>query len=259
MVMASPIQRRSSVTGSTYINFYKNNQIVASDDIAATDAIYVNYDIDRILPSCGATVNTPNVTVTAYYQIRLDIAPIVLLDTYYQAYIYRNQTFTIPSLFGPGDLFFWFTCTVNGSAPQYDSNNGMNYHFQVNGAKLVFNDDFSTVASGNFKAGEPVVFTYAHARVAKMCPTTLEKPQLTITAFWQFNNQGTIGQTNVYTSYNQTNAAGVNSIYSIEREGWVPGTQVVAGQLALWFSCQSQIASGWDSNFSKNWLFRIDP
>ncbi|KAJ3316598.1 hypothetical protein HDU76_001679 [Blyttiomyces sp. JEL0837] len=246
---ASPISARSN--GVSYINFYKQWQQVASNDIQATDKIVVNYDLDRVLPLCNATVNTPNTTVTAFYQIHGQVNSLVLLDTH-PSPVYQNQTFTIPALQGPGDLQFWFSCASNSSAPKYDSNLGNNYHFNVNGAQLYFAPDFTTITTGTVQAGEPVLVQYNITRVQKICPTDATHFDLTITGNYQVNN-GAVTQFPIYSQQYAFHSGPIHS-YS---EGVIPASAVSSGSISFWFTCQSGIASGYDSNFGKNWVFGV--
>ncbi|KAJ3332799.1 hypothetical protein HDU76_013046 [Blyttiomyces sp. JEL0837] len=224
-----------------YINFYKDNSIVADSDIGVADLIHANYDIDRVLPSCGATVNTPNTQVYANYKFNNGpVTTIKLVDNNPRP-ILRNQDIFIQPLNAPGDLAFWFSCTVNNNTTKYDSNNGNNYHFQVNGAELYFDPSYKTTVTGTLKAGEPVWINYNIARMAKICPTD---NTLKIQAFWQFN-KGSVSQNTFYNA-------------SIQTPVVIPGSTTVSGTLAIWFYCKTNSTSGYDSSYGSNWNFQVN-
>ncbi|KAJ3327840.1 hypothetical protein HDU76_011024 [Blyttiomyces sp. JEL0837] len=209
----------------------------------------------------------PNTTVTAFYQINGQVTSTVLLDTH-PTPIYKKDDYVIPPLSGLGDLAMWFTCATNGSAPKYDSKYGANYHFNIDGAMLYFKEDFNTITTGSVRIGDPVLVQYNITRVAKICPTddthftaknntvlnksNHEKQDLTITGNYQIND----GQVSTFPIYQQSYNfhSGPQKQYT---EGVIEGAVITPGKLAIWFSCQSAIASGWDSNFGKNWVFPI--
>ncbi|KAJ3312520.1 hypothetical protein HDU76_002870 [Blyttiomyces sp. JEL0837] len=249
LATASPISARSN--GVSYINFYKNFQQVAPTDIQATDSIVVNYDLDRVLPLCNAAVNTPNTVVTAFYEVHGQTNSVVLLDTY-PSPAYQNQTFTVPALQAPGDIQFWFSCATGKAVPKYDSNLGNNYHFTINGAQLYFAPDFTTITTGNLKAAEPVLVQYNVTRVEKICPTDDAHFDLTITGNYKVND-GAVAQFPVYSQRYVYHTGPVRS-YS---EGVIPANAVSAGSVSFWFTCQSGLASGYDSNLGKNWVYAI--
>ncbi|KAJ3316884.1 hypothetical protein HDU76_001502 [Blyttiomyces sp. JEL0837] len=231
-------------SNTKYINFYKDNSIVADPNIALSDLIHANYDIDRVLPSCGATVNTPNTQVYAYYSI--NNGPVVtqkLVDTNPRP-ILRNQDILIQPPSGPGDLAFWFACVVNNGSPKYDSNYSKNYHFTINGAQLSFDSKFSTATLGSLKASEPVWIKYDVARVGKVCGAgAVGDNTLTVQAFWRFNS-GSTSQATIFAN-------------GVQNPVVIPSGSSVAGTLAVWFYCKTASASGYDSNFGANWNFGV--
>ncbi|KAJ3332791.1 hypothetical protein HDU76_013119 [Blyttiomyces sp. JEL0837] len=255
LATASPIHikaRSSAAERVNYINFLNNWELsVPNPDLDATDRIVVYYDLDRILPLCNATINTPNTLVTAFYQIRGQTTSTVLLDTH-PTPILQNDNFAIPSLTGPGDLAMWFSCATDGSAPKFDSNMGKNYHFNIDGAMLYFAQDFTTITTGKLLEGDPILVQYDITRMSKMCPTDDMHFDLAITGYYKFNNSP-ITQFPVYYQGYAFHAGPLHE-YS---EAVITSAITVPGQLSIWFSCQSGLGSGWDSNFGKNWNFQI--
>ncbi|KAJ3327842.1 hypothetical protein HDU76_011026 [Blyttiomyces sp. JEL0837] len=253
---ASPINvgyRSTTNARVSYINFYSNwDMFVPNSDMDATDQIIVNYNVDRILPLCNATADMPNTTVTAFYQIRNQTTSVTLLDTHPTTPVSRQDSFQIPPLSGPGDLAMWFSCSSNNTAPKFDSKYGANYHFTVNGAMIHFVNSFSSVVTGSLKSGDPILVQYDIERVNKLCPSDGTHSDLVIDGYYKIDNNPITQFPVYYKSY--AFLAGPQRPYT---EAVITSAITVPGKLSVWFSCQSNAGSGWDSNFGNNWNFDI--
>ncbi|KAJ3093805.1 hypothetical protein HDU96_002023 [Phlyctochytrium bullatum] len=217
---AVAVNRRAN--GRTYINFNNDFSQTQLGEIDYTHEIQVIYDLNRILPSCNATASTPNVDVTAYYSFNGDTArPATLLDTFTSKPI-NSQTFTVPARSGLGDLAFWFACSNMGTL-------------------LAFKKDFTSVVKGSLKAGKPIGITYEFDRATCKAPA-----------------DGT-------TSSGKQGSATVGSSSFVYHSGLVKSTftaiiapeDVTAGDLTVWFQCQTAAESHYDSNFGKNWHLTV--
>ncbi|KAJ3214110.1 hypothetical protein HDU67_002066 [Dinochytrium kinnereticum] len=251
VVTALPLSPRSTFD-QAYIVFSFDNVNHESPHIGLTDTIYVRYELSRILGRCGATATTPNTTVTAFHAFNSK-TPLTttLLST---SSSINNPYITIPPGSGAGELSFWFSCTMNGSEPVWDSDYGKNFKFTVFGGMVEFQKDSKITVSGEIKAGEPVGITYDVAR--SPCVVKKDDPVHSVEAHWMFNNQ--VGDTHsgkglVYNSRWVTRNGLVTNVYNVT----IPATTVVEGELQVFFSCQTSLGGGWDSDFGKNWRFQV--
>ncbi|KAJ3094433.1 hypothetical protein HDU97_008096 [Phlyctochytrium planicorne] len=232
-----------------YINFYKGFTQVASDNIKYGDKVTVNYDLDRVLPLCKATVATVNTTVTAFYSTGSTVQSAILFNSQEGSPLLQQQTFYIPSIPATDSLNFWFSCSVNGTAPQYDSNFGKNFVFPLSGAFINFDVGYTQSIKGQLKAGTPIIANYDHLRApCKIPPNDVVE---SITAYYFYTGSNVVNQATVYSASYVGRAGPQVSIYPAVIENAQPG------EIQFYFGCQSSLGSGWDSNLGKNWRFTV--
>ncbi|KAJ3100717.1 hypothetical protein HDU96_010244 [Phlyctochytrium bullatum] len=243
---AVAIDRRAN--SRAYINFNKDFSQTQLGEIDYTDEIQVIYDLNRILPSCNATASTPNVDVTAYYSFNGDVAKTASLLNTYATPAVTSQTFTVPARSGFGDLSFWFACSNNGKVA-WDSNFGKNYAYTVAGGLVQFKKDFTSVVKGSLKAGKPVGITYEFDRATCKAPTDGYE---VIRAYWS-TPSGKQGSATVGSSSYVYHSGLVKSTFTAV----IAPEDVTAGDLSIWFQCQTAFDSQFDSNFGKNWKVTV--
>ncbi|KAJ3094441.1 hypothetical protein HDU97_008051 [Phlyctochytrium planicorne] len=254
-ITAAPAPQSSTNGGgdnSKYINFNKGWSQVASPDLKFTDRIMVNYDLDRILPLCGADVNTPNVTVTAYHTaLGTSLSSTIIFKTQSQAPTYQSTQFIIDSaLPSTPEIQFWFTCTKQGQPPKYDSNYGNNFKFPLQGAFINFSAGYVHSVRGQLKAGMPVVVSYDHARAP--CKLAANDIVESVTAFYFYTSSNApIAHSNVYNAYWGGRAGPQYQISTAV----IPAAQ--AGEIQFFFECQTPLGGGWDSDYGRNWRFTV--
>ncbi|KAJ3100716.1 hypothetical protein HDU96_010243 [Phlyctochytrium bullatum] len=243
--LAVAVDRRAN--GRTYINFNRDFSQTQLGEIDYTDEIQVIYDLNRILPSCNATASTPKVDVTAYYSFNGEVAKTASLLNTYATPAVNSQSFTVPARSGFGDLSFWFACSNNGKTA-WDSNFGKNYGYSVAGGLVQFKKDFTSVVKGSLKAGKPVGIAYEFDRATCKSADGYE----VIRAYW-------------ITPSGKQGSATVGSASFIYHNGFVKSSytaviapeDVTAGDLTIWFQCQTATDSQYDSNFGKNWKVTV--
>ncbi|KAJ3106929.1 hypothetical protein HDU96_008050 [Phlyctochytrium bullatum] len=139
----------------------------------------------------------------------------------------NSQTFTVPARSGFGDLAFWFACSNNGK----------------------FKKDFTSVVKGRLKAGKPIGITHEFDRATCKAPADGYK---VIRAYWT-------------TPSCKQGSATVGSSSFVYHSGLVKSTftaviapeDVTAGDLAVWFQCQTSADSQYESNLGKNWHLTV--
>ncbi|KAJ3332834.1 hypothetical protein HDU76_012898, partial [Blyttiomyces sp. JEL0837] len=102
-------------------------------------------------------------------------------------------------------------------------------------------------------AGEPVLVQYNISRIHKICPTDSNNFDLTITGNYKVNDNGPVNQFQIYNQHYAFHTGPVRTY----TEGVIPASAVSAGSISFWFTCQSGIASGYDSNLGKNWVYGV--
>ncbi|KAI8847139.1 hypothetical protein BC829DRAFT_418575 [Chytridium lagenaria] len=173
----------------------------------------------RILPLVNASVDTANTTVTAYYKLNNAVTSVPLLSN-------NADALNRPYLYIPSH-----TATGRFKRPVYDSASGKNFNFVIHGGIIKFNTDSKSVVEGSLKAGTPVGIAYDPAR----SPCTVKPDEATQTI----------------------TATGSPTVNLTESTVTIPAEKVVAGELQVFFSCQTAIGSAWDSAFGKNWRFTV--
>ncbi|KAI8854692.1 hypothetical protein BC829DRAFT_486046 [Chytridium lagenaria] len=211
------------------------------------DGVFVTYDLQRILPLANASVDTANTTVTAYYKLNNAVTSVPLLST--NADALNRPYLYIPSHTAMGPLSFWFSAQVGSSAPVFDSAYGKNFNFVIHGGVIKFNTGSNSAVSGALKAGTPLGIAYDPAR--SPCTVKPDEPTQTITAHWISNGQS--GEGVVYDAHFVTR----HGLVKTESTVTIPAEKVVAGELQVFFSCQTALGSAWDSSFGKNWRFTV--
>ncbi|KAJ3114494.1 hypothetical protein HDU96_002008 [Phlyctochytrium bullatum] len=240
--LAVAVDRRTN--GCTYINFNKDFSQTQLGEIDYSDEIQVVYDLNRILLSCNATASTPSVDVTAYYSFNGDVVKTAPILNTFASPAVNSQTFTVPARSGFGDLSFWFACSNNGKVA-WDSNFGKNYGYTVAGGLVQFKKDFTSVVKGSLKAGKPIGIAYEFDRAPCKAPTD---GYAVIRAYWT-TPSGKQGSATVGSSSFVYHNGVVKSTYTAV----IAPEDVTAGDLSIWFQCQSATESQYDSNFGKNW------
>ncbi|KAJ3094436.1 hypothetical protein HDU97_008099 [Phlyctochytrium planicorne] len=247
-VVAAPVDN------GKYINFYKGFTQVASDNIKFGDKVTVNYDLDRVLPLCKATVATVNATVTAFYTsgiagVTSNVQSTTLFNSQEGAPLLQQQTFTISSVPASDSLSFWFSCSVNNTAPQYDSNYGKNFVFPLVASVINFDAGYTHSVKGDIKVGTPIIVNYDHTRAPCKFPQydIVEH----ITGYYFYTGSKETQQSTVYSAYYAGRAGPSKISYPIVIEA------PQAGEIQFYFGCQTNLESGWDSNLGKNWKFTI--
>ncbi|KAJ3102356.1 hypothetical protein HDU97_000637, partial [Phlyctochytrium planicorne] len=188
---------------------------------------------------------------TAFHTGDTTIQSITLFKSQDQAPVYNQATFVIEAALPSTtpELSFWFTCTKDDEAPQYDSNYGQNYRFPLGGAIVDFEAGYTHGVKGQIKAGLPVVIAYNETRAP------CHKPQFdvteSVTAFWFNTGSTVVNQATVYHAYYnyRMGPAYVHTPAIIE--------SAQAGELQIYFGCQTSDGSAWDSNLGKNWRFNV--
>ncbi|KAI8841720.1 hypothetical protein BC829DRAFT_492465 [Chytridium lagenaria] len=212
------------------------------------DGVFVTYDLKRILPLVNASVDTVSQHHRdRYYKLNNAVTSVPLLST--NADALNRPYLYIPSHTATGPLSFWFSAQVGSNAPVYDSAFGKNFNFVIHGGIIKFNTDSKSVVDGSLKAGTPVGIAYDPAR--SPCTVKPDEATQTITAHWISNGQS--GEGVVYDAHYVSR----NGLVKTESTVTIPAEKVVAGELQVFFSCQTAIGSAWDSSFGKNWRFTV--
>ncbi|KAI8909222.1 hypothetical protein EDD86DRAFT_247481 [Gorgonomyces haynaldii] len=115
-------------------------------------------------------------------------------------------------------------------------------------AILVFDTSYSA-AQPPLYAGQNIQIRYDLARAKCEHYSTHGADTWSVGAYWAFNgNYNNIGSGRIaYTPYPGADQQYYEPVI----------TNVPKGDLAIWFACGSEVGTTWDSNYGKNWHFKI--
>ncbi|KAJ3092527.1 hypothetical protein HDU96_002686 [Phlyctochytrium bullatum] len=238
---------------TTHLYFRKDFTQSASGDIGYDDEVQVHYDLDRAFKIYGATLDTPETTITAFYSLNNAPAVNFTLFDNSRAPSLASPLLVLSAQHALGTLSLWFTCKTGTRPAKYDSAYGKNYNFQLSGTVLAFNKDFTTSQTGQpLKAGRAIEIRYDPARMPCKVQQGNETAVVQAYALSRMGPQYAWNATVYWQGYD----AG-RGLVKETAKAVIPPACVVAGEMWVYFECETTLETGFDSAYGRNWRFEV--
>lgn len=251
---ADPATEESDVTAEATVKLTADFKTQLIGRPKAGKGLRIEYAPER-LPQCRGLVGggMPGWAITGYYSENGGPAKIfdpTELSPDNKDRVMKPVTIALEQ---GGDVALWFQVSSRWGCSEYDSANGQNYHFDVEGpppvaeAALHFKEDGSVVQDGALRAGGKVKIRYEQDRLPDCRRVERGNPVWTIGGYASINgDEPKIFQTG---RPDGSDREAIDAVLDLPR----------AGELALWFQVTSLGGcNAYDSKDGQNYRFTIE-